>query len=71
MIDYSRIRVRKSRLRKDLSDLSQFGKEPGGAITLDLRSLEKTRLDFVRREIGKMLHLVGKSEIETLNAKGA
>ena len=32
MIDYSRIRVRKLRLRKDLSELSQFGKEPGGGL---------------------------------------
>jgi len=33
MIDYSRIRIRKSRLQNDLSDLSQFGKEPGGGVS--------------------------------------
>jgi hydantoinase/carbamoylase family amidase len=39
-------------------------------MTLDLRSMEKNKLDSVKREIRKMLHLAGNSKIETLNAKG-
>ncbi len=39
-------------------------------MTLDLRSMEKNKLDSVKREIRKMLHLAGKSKMETLNAKG-
>jgi N-carbamoyl-L-amino-acid hydrolase len=39
-------------------------------MTLDLRSMEKTKLDFVKKEIEKMVLLAGKSEIEMLNAKG-
>ena len=39
-------------------------------MTLDLRSMEKTKLDSVKREIRKMLRFEGKSEMETLNAKG-